>query len=132
MNLSGLAVRDLMSCYKIKPDNLIVIYDDLDLELGEIRVRAQGSPGSHKGMESIVQSIGTQAFPRVRVGIGPKPDQQDAAEYVLLEFSQEEKEKLARALEKARQAVEMIIDRRLAQAMNDFNKRKKEFSEKAD
>jgi PTH1 family peptidyl-tRNA hydrolase len=121
-----------MSCYKIKPDNLIVIYDDLDLELGEIRVRAQGSPGSHKGMESIVQSIGTQAFPRVRVGIGPKPDQQDAAEYVLLEFSQEEKEKLARALEKARQAVEMIIEGRLAQAMNDFNKRKKEFSEKAD
>ncbi|MDD8030454.1 MAG: aminoacyl-tRNA hydrolase [Acidobacteriota bacterium] len=125
MNLSGLAVRDLMSHYKIKPDNLIVIYDDLDLDLGEIRVRAQGSPGTHKGMQSIIQAIGTQSFPRVRIGIGPKPDQQDASQYVLSEFCEEEKEKLGRVLEKTQRAVEMTIAGRLPAAMNVFNSRRK-------
>jgi len=125
MNLSGLAVRDLMSHYKIKPDNLIVIYDDLDLDLGEIRVRAQGSPGTHKGMQSIIQAIGTQSFPRVRIGIGPKPDQQDASQYVLSEFGEEEKEKLGRVLEKTQRAVEMTIAGRLPAAMNVFNSRRK-------
>lgn len=124
MNLSGLAVRELLSAYKIKPANLIVIYDDLDLDLGEIRVRPKGSPGSHKGMKSIVQEIGTQDFPRVRVGIGPKPPEQEAADYVLSEFSEDEREKLGPALDKARQSVEMIIEGHLTWAMNAFNRKK--------
>lgn len=124
MNLSGLAVRDLMAGFKIKPENLLVIYDDLDIDLGEIRIRFQGSPGSHKGLKSIVKEIGTQIFPRVRVGIGPKPENQDAADYVLSEFSEEEKVKLKPALNKACQAVEMILAGQIDKAMNNFNQRR--------
>lgn len=68
MNQSGLAVQSLLSTYKVKPENLLIIYDDLDLPLGEIRIRPQGSPGSHKGMKSIVETLGTTLFPRVRLG----------------------------------------------------------------
>lgn len=124
MNLSGLAVRELLAGYKIKPENLIVVYDDLDINLGEIRVRPQGSAGSHKGMKSIIQEIGTSAFPRVRVGIGPKPEGQEAAEYVLSNFSEEEREKLHQALDKACQAVELIVKGKITQAMNFFNRKK--------
>ncbi|MBC7362263.1 MAG: aminoacyl-tRNA hydrolase [Candidatus Aminicenantes bacterium] len=124
MNLSGLAVKELLAGYKVNPENLIVIYDDLDIELGEIRVRPQGGPGSHKGMKSIVQEIGTRIFPRVRVGIGPKPEGQDAARYVLSEFSDKEKEQLQLALDKACQAVEMIIEGQISRAMNSFNRKK--------
>lgn len=126
MNLSGQAVQALLAKYRIKPENMIVIYDDLDLDLGQIRVRPEGSPGSHKGMRSIVEAVGTQAFPRVRVGIGPKPDGREAAEYVLEEFPPGEWEKLQPALAAARQVVEMIIDGELARAMTMFNRRKKE------
>ncbi|HAR35356.1 MAG TPA: aminoacyl-tRNA hydrolase [Acidobacteria bacterium] len=126
MNLSGQAVLALLTKYRVKPENLIVVYDDLDLDLGQVRVRPGGSPGSHKGMKSIVESIGTQAFPRVRVGIGPKPAGAEAADYVLEEFPPEEWEKLQPALAAASRAVEMIIDGELARAMNIFNRRKKE------
>ncbi|MGQ9800311.1 MAG: aminoacyl-tRNA hydrolase [Candidatus Saccharicenans sp.] len=126
MNLSGQAVQALLAKYRIKPENMIVVYDDLDLDLGQVRIRPEGSPGSHKGMKSIVEAIGTQAFPRVRVGIGPKPDGTDAAEYVLEKFPPGEWTKLQPALTAACQAVEMIIDGELARAMNMFNRRKKE------
>lgn len=126
MNLSGQAVQALLAKYRIKPENMIVIYDDLDLDVGQVRIRPEGSPGSHKGMKSIVEAIGTQAFPRVRVGIGPKPDGTDAAEYVLEEFPPGEWTKLQPALTAACQAVEMIIGGELARAMNMFNRRKKE------
>lgn len=126
MNLSGQAVGSLLAGYRIRPENLIVVYDDLDLDLGQIRVRPNGSPGSHKGMKSIVEAIGTQDFPRVRVGIGPKPEDRDAADYVLEEFRPEEREKLQPALAQACQAVEMIIGGDLSRAMNLFNRRKKE------
>ncbi|MBC7348679.1 MAG: aminoacyl-tRNA hydrolase [Candidatus Aminicenantes bacterium] len=126
MNMSGQAVLALLTKYRAKPENLIVVYDDLDLDLGQVRVRAGGSPGSHKGMKSIVESIGSQAFPRVRVGIGPKPADTEAAVYVLEEFSSGEWEKLQPALAAASQAVEMIIDGELTRAMNMFNRRKKQ------
>lgn len=126
MNLSGQAVGSLLAGYRVKPENLIVVYDDLDLDLGQIRVRPNGSPGSHKGMQSIVEAIGTQDFPRVRVGIGPKPEDRDAADYVLEEFRPEEREKLQPALAQACQAVEMIIGGDLARAMNRFNRKKKQ------
>ena len=125
MNLSGLAVKALMAGFRVKPEKLIVVYDDLDLELGEIRVRAKGSPGSHRGMQSIVQEIGTELFPRVRVGIGPKPENLEAAVFVLSEFSEEERAKLAPALARAQEAVEMIISGHLPLAMNLFNRKKR-------
>jgi len=130
MNQSGLAVQSLLSTYKIKPENLLVIYDDLDLPLGEIRIRPQGSPGSHKGMKSIVEVLGTTLFPRVRLGIGPRPESVEAADYVLSQFSVEEKPKIKEAVEKACQAVEMIVAGRLAEAMNTFNRRQVDFLEK--
>ena len=130
MNQSGLAVQSLLSTYKIKPENLLVIYDDLDLPLGEIRIRPQCSPGSHKGMKSIVEILGTTLFPRVRLGIGPRPEAVEAADYVLSQFSVEEKPKIKEAVEKACQAVEMIVAGHLAEAMNTFNRRQVDFLEK--
>ncbi|HEK85502.1 MAG: aminoacyl-tRNA hydrolase [Candidatus Saccharicenans sp.] len=124
MNLSGLAVKDLIAGFKTGPENLLVIYDDLDINLGEIRIRPKGSPGSHKGLKSIVKEIGTQVFPRIRVGIGPKPVNQEAADYVLTEFSEEEKLKLKPALMKACEAVEMILAGEIEKAMNNFNRRR--------
>jgi PTH1 family peptidyl-tRNA hydrolase len=124
MNLSGLAVKEMLVGFKIKPENLIVIYDDLDINLGEIRVRPQGSPGSHKGMKSIVQEIGTQVFPRIRVGIGPKPENQRVADFVLSDFSAAERQKFKIALDRAHQAVEMIIKGQISQAMNSFNRKR--------
>jgi len=130
MNQSGLAVQSLLSTYKIKPENLLVIYDDLDLPLGEIRIRPQGSPGSHRGMKSIVEVLGTTLFPRVRLGIGPRPESVEAADYVLSQFSVDEKPKIKEAVEKACQAIEMIVAGRLAEAMNTFNRRQVDFLEK--
>ena len=130
MNQSGLAVQSLLSTYKIKPENLLVIYDDLDLPLGEIRIRPQGSPGSHKGMKSIVEVLGTTLFPRVRLGIGPRPESVEAADYVLSQFSVDEKPKIKEAVGKACQAIEMIVAGRLAEAMNTFNRRQVDFLEK--
>ena len=130
MNQSGQAVQSLLSTYKVKPENLLVIYDDLDLLVGEIRIRPQGSPGSHKGMKSIVEVLGTTLFPRVRLGIGPRPEAVEAADYVLSQFSVEEKPKIKEAVEKACQAVEIIVAGRLAEAMNTFNRRQVDFLEK--
>ncbi|HNS04968.1 MAG: aminoacyl-tRNA hydrolase [Candidatus Saccharicenans sp.] len=130
MNQSGQAVQSLLSTYKVKPENLLVIYDDLDLLVGEIRIRPQGSPGSHKGMRSIVESIGTTFFPRIRLGIGPRPEAVEAVDYVLSRFSEEEKPKVKEAVEKACQAVEMIVAGHLAEAMNTFNRRQVDFLEK--
>ena len=130
MNQSGLAVQSLLSTYKIKPENLLVIYDDLDLPLGEIRIRPQGSPGSHRGMKSIVEVLGTTLFPRVRLGIGSRPESVEAADYVLSQFSVDEKPKIKEAVEKACQAIEMIVAGRLAEAMNTFNRRQVDFLEK--
>ncbi len=126
MNLSGVAVKELLSGYRLKPENLVVVYDDLDLNLGQIRVRARGSAGSHKGLKSIIQEIGTPEFPRVRIGIGPKPEGLEAADYVLSPFTQEELEPLGQGLNQAREAIRLIISGQLPQAMNLFNRRKKE------
>lgn len=130
MNQSGQAVQSLLSTYKVKPENLLVIYDDLDLLLGEIRIRPHGSPGSHKGMRSIVEAIGTTMFPRIRLGIGPRPEAVEAVDYVLSRFSEEEKPKIKEAVEKACQAVEMIVAGHLAETMNTFNRRQVDFLEK--
>jgi PTH1 family peptidyl-tRNA hydrolase len=124
MNLSGLAVRAALAGRGIPPERLVVVYDDLDIPLGEIRVRRSGSPGTHKGMISIVQEIGTREFPRIRIGIGPLPGRWDAADFVLAPFRRNERPALERGLEDAEEALGLILDGGLERAMARFNRRK--------
>jgi PTH1 family peptidyl-tRNA hydrolase len=123
MNLSGTAVKQILDGYRITPRDLVVVYDDLDIPVGQIRVRKEGRAGSHNGMRSIVSEIGTPVFPRLRVGIGPYPWDDDAAEFVLSPFTREELPVVEEALAMAEEAVEMVVDGRIDAAMNKFNKK---------
>ena len=125
MNNSGVAVKRIMEGRNIQPEQLLVVYDDLDIPLGEIRVRKRGSSGTHKGMRSIVQEIETTQFPRMRIGIGPLPAGEDAVEYVLSCFDETEGVLLEESLKNAREALEMILDGRVEAAMNIYNQRGK-------
>lgn len=125
MNNSGVAVKQIMEGRNIQPEQLLVVYDDLDIPLGEIRVRKRGSSGTHKGMRSIVQEIETTQFPRMRIGIGPLPAGEDAVEYVLSCFDETEGVLLEESLKSAREALEMILDGRVEAAMNMYNQRGK-------
>ena len=121
MNRSGLAVRALLAARRIPPERLVVVSDDLDLPLGRIRLRPEGGPGTHLGMKSIVLEIGTTAFPRIRLGIGPKPEGADAADFVLSEFAPDEWKPLEQSFDRAREALELVLEGRLAEAMNNAN-----------
>jgi PTH1 family peptidyl-tRNA hydrolase len=121
MNNSGLSVRDLLKGKRIEPGSVLIIYDDLDIPIGDIRVRKQGTAGTHKGMQSIVQETGSTRFPRIRIGIGPLPPGRDAADFVLSPFTRSEKALLAEALDKAREALLLVLDGRIDQAMTAFN-----------
>lgn len=123
MNRSGVSVREALTGKGVAADRLIVAYDDLDIPLGEIRVRKSGRPGTHKGMISVVGTIGTDAFARVRIGIGPLPAGRDAAEYVLEPFKRDERPFLAKSLEDAAEALEMMLDGRIDRAMTRFNRK---------
>jgi PTH1 family peptidyl-tRNA hydrolase len=125
MNNSGVAVRRIMEGRNIKPEKLLVVYDDLDIPLGEIRIRKRGSSGTHKGMRSIVQEIETTEFMRMRIGIGPLPPEEDAVEYVLSCFNETEGVLLEEGLKRAGEALEMILDNRVEAAMNMYNQRGK-------
>jgi PTH1 family peptidyl-tRNA hydrolase len=109
----------------IKPEHLIVVYDDLDIPLGEIRIRKRGGPGTHKGMSSIVEEIRTEEFPRIRVGLGPLPEGENAVNYVLSSFDKAEESRLEEGLRKAREALEMILSGEVERAMNTYNHRGK-------
>ena len=124
MNRSGQAVRAILAAKDIAPERLIVVYDDLDIPLGEIRVRKKGRPGTHKGMVSVAAEIRTDDFPRVRVGIGPCPARRDAADFVLEPFGREERPLLEKSLEDAGEALEMILDGGIDRAMTRYNHRK--------
>jgi len=124
MNRSGTAVRAALEGKAAGPERLIVVYDDLDIPLGEIRVRKSGRPGTHKGMISISGEIGTDAFPRVRIGIGPLPPGRDAADYVLEPFRRNERNDLEQGLAEAAEAVEMVLDGVIERAMTRFNHRR--------
>jgi PTH1 family peptidyl-tRNA hydrolase len=126
MNRSGTAVRAALAGKEIAPGRLIVVYDDLDIPLGEIRVRKTGRPGTHKGMISIVGEIRTDEFPRVRIGIGPLPAGRDAADFVLEPFRRDERPDLERGLEQAAEALEMVLDGGIERAMTRFNHRRAE------
>ncbi|HID63524.1 MAG TPA: aminoacyl-tRNA hydrolase [Anaerolineae bacterium] len=120
MNLSGRAVRQLVSFYKLSLEDILVIYDDLDLPLGTIRLRPEGGPGGHKGMRSIIEALGSQAFPRLRVGIG-RPPGNDAASYVLSDFTADEQITLESVYERVVAAVELFLREGIEAAMNTYN-----------
>ena len=121
MNLSGEAVEQIAAFYKVSLEDLIVIYDDIDIAPGLIRIRKSGSAGSHNGMKSVTQMMGSTAFPRVRVGTG-KPDNADhLIEYVIGAIDEDEKPLLEEGIQKAADAVSMIIEENIDLAMNRFN-----------
>ena len=122
MNASGAAVSALATYYKIPPERILVIFDDIYLPVGRIRVRQGGSAGGHNGMKSIIQSLGTDQFPRIRVGVGEKPHPDyDLADWVLSNFSAQEEKDLAPALENAAAAAAILIDQGVEKAASAFN-----------
>ncbi len=126
MNLSGQSVVELVNWYKIDPaEELIVVYDDIDLAAGEIRVRPKGSAGTHNGMRSILYLMGTDAFPRVRIGIGPKKPEWDLANFVLANFEEAEKETVWKTLNDAADACELIVREGVSEAQKAYNKKAK-------
>jgi PTH1 family peptidyl-tRNA hydrolase len=120
MNRSGIAIKEILSFYKIPSENLIVIYDDIDIPAGSLRIRPNGSPGTHNGMKSITEHVGNGNFPRVRVGIGRNPDM-DLADYVLQKFSAADRDKINPIIEKASEAVAEIISGGTDSAMQKYN-----------
>ncbi len=129
MNSSGQAVKKILAGRRIRPENLVVVYDDLDIPLGEIRIRKKGGPGTHRGMLSIVQEIQTTGFPRIRVGIGPLPPEENATAFVLSPFEKREEALLERGFRKAQEALEIILNGEMEKAMNIYNQREKTFSQ---
>lgn len=121
MNLSGSSVASLVKFFKINPENLIVIHDDLDLPSLSIRLRPGGGAGGQKGVASIIQNLGTQQFNRVRIGIGRPPGRMDAADYVLQNFPKQEEKELPFLFDTVTKAVECILDSGIEIAMNKFN-----------
>jgi PTH1 family peptidyl-tRNA hydrolase len=124
MNRSGQAVWQSMKKWRVDPADTVVVFDDVDLEFGGIRVRGKGSGGSHNGMKSVLEWVQTKAFPRVRVGIGPKPPETDMIEFVLGNFPAEESLKLEKVVERAADAVESIFSIGTERTMNAFNQTK--------
>lgn len=121
MNLSGETLIDIYNYYKVDMENIIVIYDDIDLDVGKIRIRKKGSGGTHNGMRSIIKCLGANDFPRVRVGVSkPKPGQ-DLADFVLSRFRKEESDDVELGLEKAAKAVDVMIRDNIDLAMNKYN-----------
>jgi len=121
MNESGRAVSSLSRFYKIPPQNCLICFDDVSLKIGEIRLRKSGSAGGQKGMKSIIEQLGTQDIPRLRVGIGPKPEKFDLVNFVLSRFTQPEEFVLKESLEKAVSALEVFLTSGMERAMNEFN-----------
>ena len=121
MNLSGETLIDIYKYYKVDLDNIIVIYDDIDLDVGKLRIRKKGSAGTHNGMRSIVKCLGSGDFPRVRVGVSKPMKGQDLADFVLSRFRKEEQADLEIGLEKAYKAVEAMIKENVDIAMNKYN-----------
>ncbi len=125
MNLSGQSVRDLVSYYKPEPENLIVVYDDVDLSMGRLRIRPSGSAGTHNGMRSIIYDLQRDDFPRLRIGIGGER-KMGLADYVTGGFGKEEKKLMEETVLRATAALECILGKGIDQAMNEFNSREPE------
>jgi PTH1 family peptidyl-tRNA hydrolase len=123
MNLSGRSVRQIVDFYKLPLDDLLVVCDDLNLPPGRLRLRASGSAGGQKGLQNIIEQLGTGNFPRLRLGIGRPPPPIDAVDYVLMRFPVEERELMATAVEQAAEAVELWVRVGTSAAMNEVNAR---------
>lgn len=121
MNLSGESVREVIDFYHINSEKIIIIYDDIDTEKGNIRIRKKGGPGSHNGMKSIVENIQTTNFGRIRVGIGQPEYKNDMINYVIGKVSEEEQKTLQEGVNKAAEAIEEILKSGIDIAMNKFN-----------
>ena len=127
MNLSGESIRSVIDYYKVDPEKeLIVIYDDISLGVGQLRIRAKGSAGGHNGIKSIISSVGTSNFMRIKVGVGEKPQGWDLADHVLGRFSGEDRARVEEAIRDAEDAAVLMIQGEADKAMNDFNAKKQE------
>ena len=126
MNLSGESLREVVDFYKIdEEEQLIVIYDDISLDVGQLRLRKKGSAGGHNGIKSIVQHLGTQVFPRIKVGVGDKPAHMDLADHVLGHFSKDEQPQVEEGCKNSVEAVVDILKEGMDYAMNQWNGKKK-------
>ena len=121
MNLSGESIKEIIDFYKLNTDNLIIIYDDIDIEPGIIKLRKTGGPGTHNGMKSVIKEIGTEKFPRVRIGIGKPEHKGDLINYVIGKIPEEDKKILEKSTDVAKDAVIEIIKNGIDKAMNLFN-----------
>jgi PTH1 family peptidyl-tRNA hydrolase len=122
MNLSGQSVQEAMNFYKLPPENVLIIFDDISLEPGHLRIRKKGSDGGHNGMKNIIYLAGKDTFPRIKMGVGAKPNPQwDLADWVLSRFSQQETSALNEAIEHAASAAALIVSGEIEQAMNQYN-----------
>lgn len=122
MNLSGEAVREAAAFYKIPPERILVLFDDISLDVGKLRIRRKGTDGGHNGIKNIIYHLASDQFPRIKIGVGKKPHPDyDLADWVLSEFKKDEEVPLKTALENACAAVELLLDGKIDQAMNLYN-----------
>ena len=124
MNNSGESVRAFMDYFKIEAKDVIVVYDDINLEPGNLRIRLKGSAGGHNGIKSLIAHMGTSDFPRVKMGVGEKPARMDLADHVLGHFNAEDKKKLDEAASHAIEAIKLMVDGQYDTAMNKYNVKK--------
>jgi peptidyl-tRNA hydrolase, PTH1 family len=122
MNLSGESVREIIEFYKVPLNNVIIIYDDVDLDLGKIRVRPKGSSGTHNGMRSILYHVQSEDFPRIRIGIGRPPEGWALADFVLSKFNEQDRKLIGESVKNAAEAVETIVKTDVNTAMNKYNR----------
>lgn len=126
MNLSGESIRGLVDYYKIDPETeLLVVYDDISLDVGQLRIRKKGSAGGHNGIKNIIAQLDTQVFARIKVGVGEKPKGYDLADYVLGHFSKAEREMMEEGYENALEAIKLFLNDEIDQAMNLYNRKGK-------
>ena len=125
MNVTGPPLKGLLREYSLTADDLILVHDDLDLDLGRLRIKQAGGHGGHNGIKSVIEAIGTAQFVRVKIGIGRPAPRQDSADYVLQPFTKEELEVLNPCLDRAIESLECLVHRGTAVAMNQFNVRDK-------
>ncbi len=124
MNLSGESIRDLVQFYKLDPETeVVILYDDIHLPPGQLRIRTKGSAGGHNGIKNIIQHLGTEKFSRIRIGVGEVPPGRDQVSHVLSRFSREERKDIDAGMENAVQAVELVVAGRADEAMNRYNRK---------
>ncbi len=128
MNLSGESIREIADFYKIEPENIIILCDDINLSEGQLRIRLKGSAGGHNGLKNIISHLGTQEFPRIRIGVGEKPRGMDLADYVLGRFPKEQQAVMEEAYRDSAEAACMMIEDGADAAMNHYNRKNKENS----